>query len=96
MTDDRDLLIPRRLDDPPKFLFWDFDVALLFMSGAFFGILSNYMLVGMALGGVMAWAYGRMKSGKQKGYLMHLAYWYMPAGFALRRVPKSAKRVFYG
>ena len=31
MSTDRKYVIPHRLDDPPRFLWWDFDVAILAM-----------------------------------------------------------------
>lgn len=96
MLDERDLLIPRRLDDPPKFLFWDFDVAIFFLVGAFFGIMAGYLLSGLAIGLGIAALYSRVKSGKHTGYLMHLAYWHLPGWFNLRSTPTSSKRVFFG
>ena len=89
-------MIPRRLDDPPKFLFWDFDVALFFLVGMFFGILAGYVFSGVVVGLVIAWLYSGVKSGKHTGYLIHLAYWYLPGWFNLKRAPASSKRVFFG
>lgn len=34
---DRKYIIPARLDDAPKFLWWDFDVAMLFMGSVVLG-----------------------------------------------------------
>ena len=38
---ERKYIVPQRLDDPPKFLWWDFDVAILAMGCLLIGILIN-------------------------------------------------------
>jgi conjugal transfer pilus assembly protein TraL len=98
MTDDelsQRLEIPRKLDEPPKFLFWDFDIAMLFFVGISFGILTGSMLIGLGTGLGMAWLWQKTKSGKSKGFAIHWLYWRtgMP-GF--KRTPESARRDFLG
>ena len=44
------LMVPRRLDDPPKFLFWDFDVAIVFMGVVMLGILAGFFMTSIVLG----------------------------------------------
>lgn len=38
--------VPRRLDAPPKFLLWDFDLVASGIAGLAFGIIMNSLLVG--------------------------------------------------
>ena len=45
-------IIPQRLDDPPKFLWWDFDVAILAMGCLVIGIMVNQTMTFAVLGGV--------------------------------------------
>jgi conjugal transfer pilus assembly protein TraL len=49
------LLVPRRLDDPPKFILWDFDVAICAMGISMFGIMANYFLTGAVVGVIAAY-----------------------------------------
>lgn len=91
----RRLLIPRRLDDPPKFLFWDLDVALVALLGLGFGVLGGQVLLGCVGGGIVAYAWSRTKSGRHRGYGLHVMYWNMPVRM-FRRTPPSARRDFVG
>lgn len=94
--DDRKLLIPRTLDAPPRFFFWDFDIALVFLVLLGFGILSGQVLIGGLVGMIGAAIFQRAKSGEHPGYLLHLLYWHLPVGIALRRTPPSFERDFTG
>jgi conjugal transfer pilus assembly protein TraL len=89
------LVIPRRLDDPPKFLFWDFDVASIACLGMAFGALSGQFLLGCVGGCLAAYAWSRTKQGKHRGYGLHVAYWNLPVRI-FRRTPPSARRDFMG
>ncbi len=89
------LLVPRRLDDPPKFIFWDFDVAICAMGISMFGIMAGYFLVSAVLGIGAAYGLQRMKSGQQAGYALHLLYWHLPIRL-FKRTPPSCVRDFIG
>lgn len=91
----RRLLIPRRLDDPPKLLFWDFDVAATACLGMAFGALAGQFLLGCVGGGVAAYAWSKAKSGRHRGYGIHVLYWNTPLRM-FRRTPPSARRDFTG
>ncbi len=95
--DDEHLLfkIPKRLNEPMKILFWDFDVVLVFSIGVMFGILTSYMMMGLFLGMFFAGAWQKTKSGKSKGFAIHWLYWEIGLS-PFRRTPKSAKRDFLG
>jgi conjugal transfer pilus assembly protein TraL len=67
--------IPRRLDDPSKFLFWELDVAAIGFVGLVMGVLSGFPILGLGLGVSLAFYYSKLKAGKHPGMLMHLLYW---------------------
>lgn len=71
-------VIPARLDDPPKFLWWDFDVAILFMGCMVIGIMTNQTLTFTGLGVVVAMSYQKLKAGRSRAFGLHALYWYLP------------------
>jgi conjugal transfer pilus assembly protein TraL len=96
MQDDYKTYVPQTLDDPPKFLFWDFDVALLFILVLGIGIMVGALITSVIAGGTLAWLFSRAKSGRSRGYGIHLMYWYLPIGIGFKRVPPSKTRHFVG
>ncbi len=96
MTDNElRLQIPRTLDDPPRFLFWEFDVAIVFLACVFMGIMAGFFLSSILLGLAAGWAMGRLKAGQQRGYALHQLYWHLPLK-TFRRTPPSCVRDFLG
>jgi conjugal transfer pilus assembly protein TraL len=94
---DVSLEIPRRLNDPPRIFWWEFDVALLVLAAALAGMISGFFVSGCALGILLASAYGRAKSGKHPAFALHLLYWHMPSGVTgLKRTPPSHFRELTG
>ncbi len=89
------LLVPRTLDDPPKFLFWEFDVALVFLACLFVGIMAGFFLTSILCGVAAGWGMGRLKAGQQRGYALHQLYWVLPLKL-FRRTPPSCVRDFLG
>ncbi len=67
--------IPRRLDAPSKFLFWELDVAAIGFVGLLGGVLAGFPICGLCLGGGLAFSYSKLKAGKHPGMMMHLLYW---------------------
>ena len=61
MSTDRKYVIPHRLDDPPRFLWWDFDVAILAMGCVALGIMTGQILIFTIMGGVSQRATRRLK-----------------------------------
>jgi conjugal transfer pilus assembly protein TraL len=92
--DETQLAIPRHLDDPPRFLFWDLDEAILFMLALVLGLMLDLVFPGVAAGLALALAYGRAKSGRHRAFALHLAYWYLPVTLGFQRTPPSCVRVF--
>src|SRR3546814_15596651 len=61
------------------------------------GILSQHILIGMALSGAGWWGLRKAKAGRATSWLLHPAYWYLPAGFTgLRATPPSYLRLMAG
>lgn len=89
-------VIPQRLDDPPKFLWWDFDVAILAMGCLVIGILVNQTFTFTIIGGFVAMAYQKVKAGRSRAFGLHALYWYLPITFGFRITPPSAMREFIG
>jgi conjugal transfer pilus assembly protein TraL len=91
----RKYLIPKRLDDPMKVMFWDYDVFLCFAVGLSLGIAIGTMLLGLGLGCGTAYLWSKARAGRHPGYAIHVVYWITPISL-FRRTPPSARRVFYG
>jgi conjugal transfer pilus assembly protein TraL len=88
------LAIPQHLDDPPRFLFWDLDEAILFMLALVLGLLVDLVFVGGATGVALVLAYGKAKSGRHRAYALHLMYWHLPVTLGFRRTPPSWVREY--
>jgi len=88
--------IPTRLDDPPKFMWWDFDVAMLFMSFFVFGLITGWLVSFTVFGLVMAWLYRKAKFGQHRAYGIHLLYWHLPVNLGMKATPPSSIREFIG
>ena len=89
--------IPTRLDDKGKFLFFDYDVSVLFLMPVLVGFAINYWLggVGILIGFAIAMTYKSFKMGRHDGVVTHLSFWKigMPKP---KKIPESSKRDFYG
>jgi conjugal transfer pilus assembly protein TraL len=88
--------IPSRLDDPPKFLWWDFDVAMVFMGCLVFGVITGLFFSLSFVGGFLAYSYQKMKMGKHRAFGLHLVYWHLPVTLGMKFTPPSAIREFIG
>lgn len=90
-------LIPTRLDDKPKFLFFDYDVAIVALIPCAAGIAINqfFGLVGLFFGCILAISYKSFKAGKHAGVLTHLIFWKTGTPKTLA-MPQSYKRNFIG
>jgi conjugal transfer pilus assembly protein TraL len=91
--------IPKYLDAQEKFIFWDFDQAVLALLLMGFGATMGALITGMVVGGFTAWQYGRIKAGKHPRFAMHLMYWWLPPSFGFVRrktTPPSDMRYFLG
>lgn len=87
--------IPRRLDDQSKFLFWDWDVALVFLAVFSFGILLGQMLLMTIVAIFPAYLYAKSKSGKHPGFASHMVYWHIGQP-SMKETPQSYYRELIG
>ncbi len=87
--------IPRRLDDPSKFLFWELDVAAIGFIGMIGGMLLGFPLSGLCVGVLLAFSYSKLKAGKHPGMMMHLLYW-LTGSVGTKALPHSHLRELNG
>ena len=85
--------VPRRLDDPERWLFWTFDEAGVLLGPAVLGLAANAFVTGLVAGGCAWWALRRVKRGGGANIALYALYWFLPE-FVLRlqRTPPSHVR----
>lgn len=91
--------IPRRLDDPVQFFFWDADVAVVVIVFLVLGSLLNHLLavVGAAIIGVVAArSLSRIKAEGGRGVIARFLFWYTPSEWWLRARAPSHVREYTG
>ena len=94
---DASLDIPRRLNDAPRMFWWEIDVALIFLGAVLTGMVAGFFITGCALGVLLAWSFGKAKSGEHPAFALHLLYWHLPAQISgLKRTPPSHQRDLLG
>ena len=89
--------IPRRLDDPERWLFWTVDEAAVLMGPTLLGLAANQFVTGL-VAGIGGWlALRRVKRGGGANIARYALYWFLP-DFALRlkATPPSHLRRFTG
>ena len=89
--------IPRRLDDPERWLFWTLDEAAALLGPAVLGLAANAFVTGLTVG-VCAWlALRRVKRGGGANIALYALYWFLPDFvLRLRGTPPSHLRRFAG
>ena len=98
MGSDETGYIPKSLDAPERFLWWDMDQAVLALTLIAMGVIAGSLIGGLALGTLTAWQYGRLKAGKHPKFAIHALYWWLPGGLFVKpsATPPSDKRYFIG
>ncbi len=91
-----DYLIPRRLDDPPTFFFWDADIAVVMIIFLLLGALLGWALVGGVLGFLLARGLDRIKADGGQGVIPRFLYWYTPSEWWLKARAPSHVREYIG
>ncbi|MCY4005087.1 MAG: type IV conjugative transfer system protein TraL [Rhodospirillales bacterium] len=89
--------IPRRLDDPERWLFWTVDEAAVLMGPALLGLAANAFVTGLAAG-IGGWLLlRRVKRGGGANIARYALYWALP-DFVLRLqgTPPSHVRRYIG
>ncbi len=97
MKDSAKHVIPRRLDDPERWLFWTIDEAVVFLGPALLGLAANAFVTGLVIG-LFGWlALRRIKHGGGAHAVHFALYWFLP-DFALRLAgtPPSHIRLYVG
>ena len=83
MNDTARHAIPRRLDDPERWLFWTMDEAAVLLGPAVLGLAANRFVAGL-MAGVGGWLLlRRVKRGGGANIAAYAPYWFLP-GFVLR------------
>ena len=90
-------VIPRRLDEPERWLFWTLDEAAVLLAPAVLGLGANAFLTGL-MAGVGAWlVLRRVKRGGGAHVALYALYWMLPGqALGLKATPPSALRRFAG
>ena len=83
MNDTARHAIPRRLDDPERWLFWTMDEAAVLLGPAVLGLAANQFVAGL-VAGLSGWLLlRRVKRGGGANIAAYALYWFLP-GFVLR------------
>ena len=88
------LRVPQRLDDPPKFLFWDMDISLIVITAFGIGLFTHQLIVLTSIGLFIAYRYTKFKSGKHPYFMIHSFFWFLPIKRKSKRIPDSSVREF--
>lgn len=90
--------IPKTLDAQERFLWWEIDQAILALTLTGMGVIAGAMLLGMGVGALIAWQYGKFKAGKHPRFAVHAMYWWLPSSLFVKPLttPPSHKRHFLG
>ena len=89
--------IPRRLDDPERWLFWTLDEAAALMGPAVLGLAANAFVTGLVAGLAGWWLLRRVKRGGGTNIAQYALYWFLPDFvLGLRATPPSHVRRFAG
>ncbi|QNG49010.1 type IV conjugative transfer system protein TraL [Sphingobium yanoikuyae] len=76
---------------------WTLDEFLAMVIPFVWGIMTQHILIGMAAAFAGWWGLKKAKAGRAASWLLHLAYWHLPAGFTgLRATPPSYLRLMAG
>lgn len=97
MNDRSRNVIPRRLDDPERWLFWTVDEAVVLLGPALLGLAANAFVGGLVTG-VCGWLLLRRVKRGDGAHAVHYAlYWFLP-DFTLRLsgAPPSHIRLYAG
>ena len=89
--------IPRRLDDPERWLFWTFDEAAALLGPAVLGLAANQFVMGL-VAGIAGWlVLRRVKRGGGANIALYTLYWFLPEFvLRLRGTPPSHVRRYLG
>jgi type IV conjugative transfer system protein TraL len=84
----------RRLDDPPRILFFSMAQTFVFMLCFMFANFAQAPWLGMGLGVLAAWAISKSSSRYHRAFWRHVIYWFFPGKLALLWLPESHRRAY--
>jgi len=89
--------VPQSLDEPPRFLWFDFPQGMVVLLCIGVGTLIGSLLAGAAAGLSLSFAWGRLRAGRHPMHSVHLLYWRLPAAaMPFRATPPSCIRCWRG
>ena len=89
--------VPQRLDDPELIGLWTIDEFVAMVVPFAWGILSQHIFLGILLAFGAWFGLRKAKAGRASSWLLHAAYWYLPATFIkLKLTPPSHCRLLAG
>jgi len=87
-------IIPRRLDEPERWMFWTVDEALIMLVPVITGMMTGFLLVGAVIGIGGFVLLRRLKGNGQANLGLYALYWFFPNVFNFKATPLSAIRRF--
>jgi conjugal transfer pilus assembly protein TraL len=85
-------VIPRRLDEPERWMFWTVDEALTMLVPVITGMMTNFLVVGAVIGIGGFVLIRRLKGNGQANLGLYALYWFFPNIFNFKATPLSAIR----
>lgn len=73
---DNNCKIPRYIDDPGQFFFWEMDEAGIVIVILMIGMVLHFFFIGMFLAAGAGLGYARLKHGKPRGFFLHFLYYH--------------------
>ena len=90
-------VIPAKLDEPERIGLWTVDEFIVMCGPFTAGILTQHPLYGVACAFVGWWVLRKAKAGRAGSWLLHAAYWHLPAEVSgVHSVPPSYLRLMAG
>ena len=89
-------MIPRTLDAPALFLFWEAETVMIWITVVLGGFALDVWYLGVAFGAVAGRAWTALKSDGGRGLLVRILYFHTPSGLWLGRCLPSFQREFLG
>jgi type IV conjugative transfer system protein TraL len=74
MTDTDEGWVPKTLNDPPAFLWWDMTVAIPAIAAIIIGLFAGFLLYAIPLVAGYLWLLRKYKEKLPKGFIFNLAY----------------------
>lgn len=70
-----DVYFPRTIDEPPYFMLWRIDDAMVPVFGLLLGFIVGQVAVLASLGLLFSFVYRKFREGRPEKWVVHAAYW---------------------